>query len=263
MVNSKEKLYTRKGVYFVEESRDHYDFISFGSLKLKTGGRQSVGFSDHSNRFKVVHAPEDGKYAVGDYVWGHHMIYKSPVSFIHNTYATLESNLWFKGQTPDSPQSSLDGLVIFKAYVEEEKASNGIVYQLKKEDVSRGVVLHGDLPKGSVITYWKNKEYEMFYGEERFFIVETDNITTLNGQPYGDFYFCDFFENEERLINGITFFGQAAAIRRYGFDSIQGHIAKLYNPKLPLHGKVAILNKKWEYSKVADGESRGIVAVLT
>jgi hypothetical protein len=260
MVNSKEKLSTRRGVYFLQEAREHLDYVSFGSLKLKSGARQSVGFSDKSNRFKVVNAPEDGKYKVGQYVWGHHFIYKNPVAFLKDTFATLETNIWFAGQSPTTPENLDEELVIFKPYEEPEMASNGIIYQLKKENAKAGTVLIG-MEKNATITFIINKEYEMFYGEERFFVVDRKWITSVNGEPYGEYYLCDYMEHTEHYRGGILYYGQAGVRLKYGFDSVNGFIAKLYNPKLPLHGKVAILDKKGEYSRVSEG--RGIVAVLS
>jgi hypothetical protein len=262
-MNLNENFSTLSGVYFVEESREHFDFLTYGLLKLKTGARQSTGYSDHSNRFRVVKAPLNGKYSVGDYVWGHHLIYSHPVSFMKGVFATLESNIWFSGQTPETPKGLDEEVTIFKPFIEYEKSSNGIVYQLKKENVLRGSVLHGKLPVGSIITYWLNKEYEIFYGEERYFIIDNRWITSLNGEPYNEFYRCEYFDSEEVVVNGITLYGKLAAMLKYNIEQTNGYLAKLYNPKLPLHGKVAILNKKWEYSTVAGNDGRGIIAVLT
>lgn len=256
MLKSKEKFSTLGGKYIVKESREHIDFISFGSLTLKSAARESFAYSDKSNRFEVMYAPEGGLFSVGEHVWGHHFIYDSPFK---DCYATLEDNLWFAGDSPTKATKLKDGMVIFKPLKQTEKASNGIVYELAKEVDLVGVVVDGPLPKGAQITFVKNKEYEMFYGEERYFVVDIEQVTTVNGEPYGEFYACENFLKYQTEIDGLTVFGQEGKIRELGFSKIKrGILCKLHNTKLPHHGKYAVLQKMKDFGK----EGADIVGVL-
>jgi co-chaperonin GroES (HSP10) len=197
----------------------------------------------------VVAAPEKGKYGRGESVFVHHLVKDDAWSENFSTkevLATVEENILFSGT---SPEDCADRDVVVFKYLKkkEEKSESGIYTQVSYTDEYKGEVVAGGLPKGSIITYRENKELEIWHNEEQYLFMDLVNVTSVDGEPCGDWYEVNDFSDVYFDTGIVALKGQTALAKKYNIE-LRGRqkIAKLKNENLPYHGKMVLCQERWK-----------------
>lgn len=221
-----ETLTTINRAYIVRELRDGFDTIKHGSLDLLMRTRTGNKYTNFTNRCRVLAAPKGGKYAVGDVVWVHHFVLNQ--SFGDDLYCA-EHQIWISGDRIAEVES--DELVVFKYRNISEKTTPSGIFLVTFEDTDeknmKGDVVAGALPKGSVIEWIADNEYEFWQDEQQYLVVDKEHITTIDGVLTEGFY-----EYEK-----LTLSERQDLFRQHGIMPKKGFIARLKNSLLPYHGK--------------------------
>lgn len=246
----RKNVTTFNNSYLLEENRDSFDKVKRGDLELQIAARTGNQYTNFSNKFNVVEAPKDGKYKVGDVVWGHHFILDQTA--YDGLFYANEEQIWFKGNT--LLEVNDENIVVFVPYLHEEiERPSGIVvisYDSSNEHTygDRGkVVSGGGLPVGSEIYYLKNRDYELWENEIMYFVVDKDFVCMVNGEPFGEWYVT-------KVINDTDlYFSHDIRLPRGGV------IALLQNPNLPYDGKYGLLSRRPSQSFVSPDKILGIV----
>lgn len=251
-----KKFSTINSKYLLTELRDGFDYVKDDGFEIRIRTREGFKYNDFSQRCKVIAAPEDGMYKVGDIVWVHHFVmddvYDGTFDGITDglIYATREENILFKGSSPED--CVRDGITVFKYLKQEQELSDGVITKVKKDDDFSGIVVAGDIPKGTVIKYKLNMELELWHNEEQFLVIDTENIMAVNGEPFMDWYEFDPLDDEKFDFGWGFLTGQVGVQEKLGtYVTKKQKIVKLKNPNLKLDGALAIVQDDWssKYTK--------------
>jgi hypothetical protein len=248
------KFSTLRGVYLLKEDRSGFDTIKLtDDVTLFMRPREGFASTNFSNCCRIVHSPENGKYSVGERVWVHHFIvdqrFKRNNKFGEEIYAR-EEQIFFSAE--DITNFKDPDVCVFQYLSTGEHASNGVIIPASTDD-NKGRVVTGCFPGGSVIEFVPNKEYEIFFNEKQYLVIDKRHVTSLDGIPYGDYYRIDAFENFEYQGNFGIIKGQLGKQLHEKISLPQKlSLALLYSPSLELDGKTAIVNTpkgKWAHSE--------------
>lgn len=241
-------LSTLRGKYLLKELRDGFDVIEKNGVTIYKRPSEGFELANFSMKCEIIACPEDGKYGKGQHVFVHHFVKNDVWSSNFSTdevLATVEENILFAGESPEDCNEK--DVVVFKYLKKKEDATDsGIVTQLGFTDEYKGEVVSGALNKGDIITYRTNKELEIFWEEEQYLYIDVMNITSVNGEPVGNWYEVDDFEEEYFDTGIIQLKGQTGLSKKYDIE-LKGKqkIVRLNNPKLPYHGRMVLCQERW------------------
>jgi hypothetical protein len=236
-------------VYFVKEIKEGFDEFNLGDTDIRIQMRPRTGVGKYTNFSKhceVKVAPENGKYKVGQQVWVPHLVADNkPSNRLAQKHGLLycgEHNIMFAGK--DITKIKSDDWVVFRIKQQSEVEKNGITL-IEEEDDSIGFVVCGFLPEGSKITWVSSKRIEIWQKEVQYWVTHKEWVTSLDDEPYGDYYRIDNYKERSGEINGITLKGQPYAQKKFGVvpKDKRYEIIDLYNPCLPNHGKSALFRR--------------------
>jgi len=268
MKNDVENLKTIKGKYLAVEIKHNFDDFKLGDTDIeikmmpRTGTKSYNNFSKHC---KIVCSYEGSTLPVGTHFWTRHQVmdtafdgkYISSELKGESVLATREPNIIFIGEDLKTAKSSgFDGKPwILTQTLQQRKETKGELEIVKGIDNSRAVVINGQgvVEDGAEITWLSGGRIEYWEKEIQYWAVRVDRITSVNGEPFGNFYELDLFEEFEIERNGIVYKGKQAAEMEYGVNtSRKEHLAKLNNPSLEHHDKVAIVKQTKRGVKYSD-----------
>jgi len=238
-----ENITTVEKNYLVSEDRSAFDIVKLGNLELFKSKPEGFKYNNCSNKFIVEYAPVDSKYKVGDSVWGHHMIINTPVEIDGKLmFAAKEESLWFSAEDPS--EHNEDKIISFEYLKESENTVGNLITNVAATRWDKGTVLSGGLPKGTVITYWKDREYELWYNERQILIMDVDHVTSINGEVCGDWCELDDMEGEDFFCGFLYYRGKLGLMKKLGYDSCNSRIAKCKSVDPEFNGKIVFTRRK-------------------
>jgi len=241
-----ENITTVDKNYLLREDRSAFDVVKLGELEIFKAKPEGFKYNNCSNKFIVEAAPANGKYSVGDSVWGEHRIMDTPVDVDGVLlYAAKEQSIWLNAEDPSLHDS--DEIVSFEYLKEEEFMSNGVVAGVATIRWEKGVVTSGPLPKGSVITYWMDREYEFWYNERQILVIDPRNVTSVDGEVHGDWCELDDMEDVDFECGLLYLRGKFGAMKKLGYDKCTSRIAKCKSTDPELNDKVVLTASRGRY----------------
>lgn len=244
---------TIRGNYLMREIKEGFDHFSLGdtSIEIKMMPRTGVGrYTNFSKRCEVLAAPEEGKYKVGASVWVPHLIkdtlfdggrIHSDLRGVEVMYCN-EQNILFECDNLLDLKS--DEWIITKVKPEEKREVNGITVIDDFDDLE-AYCLAGAMSDNELITWWEQQpRVELWQKEVQYWAVHIDNVSSVNGEPYGDFYKVDTFGGFRFERKGITLKGMIAKMAELKIERMKGCvIARLENPRLEYHEAICLVRK--------------------
>jgi hypothetical protein len=241
-----EKITTVDKNYLVSEDRSAFDTVKIGMLEIFKARPEGFKYNNCSNKFIVVAAPVNGKYAVGDSVWGEHRIVDTPVEVDGQAlFAAKEESLWLKAEDPSEHND--EHIISFEYLKEDEYMSNGIVAGVATTRWEKGVVLSGPLPKGTVITYWTDREYEVWYNERQILLLSLHHVTSIDGEVCGDWCELDDMNEKEFECGFLYLRGKLGLMKKLGYDFCNSRIAMCKSADPEFDGKMVLTLKRGKY----------------
>ena len=241
-----KNITTVENNYLLREDRSAFDVVKLGMLEIFKSRPEGFKYNNCSNKFIVEAAPANGKYSVGDSVWGEHRIMDTPVEIDGELlFAAKEQSLWLKAEDPSVHDSN--EIVSFEYLKEEEFMSQGIVAGVATTRWEKGVVTSGPLPKGSVITYWLDREYEFWYNERQILVIDPNHVTSVDGEVYGDWCEIDDMEGEDFQCGFLFLRGKFGLMKKLGYGACNSRIAKCKSTDPELNGKVVLTRSRGKY----------------
>lgn len=232
--------------YLLKEDRSAFDTVKLGLIEIFKARPEGFKYNNCSNKYIVVSAPPKGKYSIGDSVWGDHRIMDTPIELDgRSLFAAKEESIWLKAEDPSVHND--DVIVSFEYLKQKEYMSNGIVAGIDAVRWDKGIVLSGPLPKGSIITYYMDAEYEFWYNERQILIIDLDLITSVDDEVYGDW--CELDDMKDAIFDcGLLYLkGKFGAMKKLGYDSCNSRIAKCKSNDEELNGQVVITNRRGKF----------------
>jgi hypothetical protein len=256
-MDKNEIVNTLGKTYIVRELKEGFDDFSLGEtdVKIQMRPRQGVGkFTNFSNRCEILVAPENGKYKVGQSVFVPNAVVDNKISpkiaeslgvnikYLSGSLYLGEHNILFEGE--DITKIEGDEWSVFQIKKQSEVVENGITI-IDPEDDTIGYVICGALNKGDKITWVSSKRIEIWQKEKQYWVTHKDWITSVNDEPYGEYYRIDNYSKRSGKVNGIELKGQTYARKLFGLSipDKKYEIIDLYNPCLPNHGKSALFRR--------------------
>ncbi len=249
---SVEKFSVIGNKYFAVEVKEGFDKFNLGDtdIKIEMRPRTGVGkYTNFSNHVKIIARTENGKYSIGDHVWVSNKVVDS--SFVageefgehkgEKIYHFPEEGVAFFGD--DITTAKSEHWVLAKHKEHSIKEQNGIAIVENEKHNVLTVVNSGDdsIPVGAYIEFIRTKRVEFWQNEKQYWAILRDLVTSVNGEPYGEYYRLDEFDEFEYEVGGIVIKGNKAAQAKYRVEPTRyQRLAQLINPKLPYHNKVAI-----------------------
>ena len=268
--SSAENLKTIRSNYLLTEIKEGFSEFELGDtgIEIKIGKHEGVAqYSNFSKRCRVIAAPEGGKYKVGASVWVTHLIKDTlmdgariseslrgtEVMYCH------EQNILF--ECDDLTELESQEWIISKAKPKEEKEIGGFTVVEGMDDLEAYVIC-GALEKGQRITWWEQSpRVELFQNEVQFWAVHKNDVTSINGEPVGEFYRVDDFKDSTFEYRGIELKGTQAKMAELGIERTKGCvIARLENPALEHHGCICLVRKPRRKSLIHQSQVHAILS---
>lgn len=241
-----ENITTVEKNYLLTEDRSAFDVVKIGHIDLFKARPEGYKYNNCSNKFIVEAAPLNSKYKVGDSVWGDHRIIDSPVEIDgKGMFAAKEESIWLKAEDPSEHND--ENIISFEYLKEDEYMSGGIVAGVSVTRWEKGFVLSGGLPKGTVITYWTDREYEVWYNERQILLLDINHVTSINGEVCGEW--CELDDMNEQDFNcGFLYLrGKMGLMKKLGYESCNSRIAKCKSVDPEFNGKIVITSRRGKF----------------
>jgi|TARA_R110000782_G_scaffold16029_3_gene46369 hypothetical protein len=230
----------------VKEGFDNFN-LSGTDVRIEMRPRTGVGkFTNFSKRVEVIIDNPNTKYPKGTHLWVSHMVvnggfFNEDISD-KKLYPIFDGNVAFVGG--DITNVTSDNWVLIKNRPARTSSKNGVInYEDERNDI--GIIVSDNfegLNAGDEITWLPGKRSEFWQKEVQYWGILREQITSRNGEPFGSFYEMDKFDSLEFENNGITVRGKEAAQIKYKVQPKRHqYLARLSNPNLPYHNKVAIV----------------------
>lgn len=261
---------TIRNNYLLVEIREGFDEFELGNtgIEIKIGAHEGVGgYTNFSKHCRVIAAPEGGKYKVGASVWVTHLI-KDTMTDGRKISESLkgvdvmychEDNILFECENLLELES--DEWMITQAKPKEEKEVGGFIVVEGMDDFEAYVIC-GAMEKGKRITWWEQvPRVELFQKEVQYWAVHKENVTSVDGKPYGEFYRVDTFNDMEYEYRGVTLKGMTAKMAELGVERMKGCvIGRLENPDLEHHGCTCLVRKPKRKSLIHQSQVHAILS---
>lgn len=241
-----ENIITVEKNYLLSEDRSAFDTVKLGLLEIFKARPEGFKYNNCSNKFFVVAAPVNGKYKVGESVWGDHRIMDTPVELDGKMlFAAKEESLWLVAEDPSEHND--EHILSFEYLKEEEYMSNGIVAGVATTRWEKGVVLSGTLPRGTVITYWMDREYEVWYNERQILLLSLHHVTSIDGEVCGEWCELDDMEEDEFDCGFLFLRGKLGLMKKLGYDSCTSRIAKCKSADPEFNDKIVLTGRRGKF----------------
>ena len=250
--------------YFSVEVKDGFDKFELGDtgIEIEMRPRTGVGkYTNFSNHVEVIGRTEGAKYPIGTHLWVANTVVDSKfigdehfgehedkpiyhfkdggVAFVGADITTAYSEHWVLGKTKEHKIEEKNGITLYNA-----ENPNILEVVNSNED---------DIPAGSEIEYIHGRRVEFWQKEVQYWAVMKTRVASVDGEPYGKFYKMDEFEELEYEQNGILMTGNKAAQIKYDcIPAKHQKLARLLNPKLPFHNKVALVYQTKSRARYAE-----------